>query len=163
MTDPFDQNDLPRALLEELRAMHARVEVPATVDSAVLREARAGFARRRRFRLAFRGAAAVAAAAAVIAIALPLFRTREQPAPQQARVTSSKMLSAAPEHAREDADGDGKVDILDALVVAKLIDARKNIDETYDVNGDGKVDQSDVDRIATVAVDTTRLRQERVQ
>jgi hypothetical protein len=162
MSEPFDENNLPRALVEELRAMHARVNVPQTVDSAILRDARSGFARRRGFRLAFRGAAALAAAAAIIAVALPLFRGNPQPAPQQARVTP-KMLSAAPEHAREDADSDGKVDILDALVVAKLIDARKQIDETYDVNGDGKVDQSDVDRIATVAVDTTHLRRERVQ
>ncbi len=162
MYQPFDQDDLPQRLVDQLRTMHARVDVPPAVDAAILRDARSGFARRRRFRLAVRGAVAVAAAAAVIAIALPLFRVSYSSAPQQARV-ASKMLSAAPQHAREDADGDGKVDILDALVVAKLIDARKQLDETYDVDGDGKVDQSDVDRIATVAVDTSHLRQERVQ
>ena len=65
----------------------------------------------------------------------------------------------------EDVDHSGKVDILDAFVVAKLVETGKQAQATYDVNGDGEVDQSDVDRIAhaAVAVAPDAAEQRRVQ
>jgi hypothetical protein len=151
--DRLGDDELPEALLAELRsvAMRNMPTVPATLDAAILSEAKAGFARRRRFRLAARAAVGVAAAAAVIAIALPLVHQSQRESTASHAPVVTQMLSVMP-GASEDVDHSGKVDILDAFVVAKLVDAGKQIDVAYDVNGDGKVDQSDVDRIAQTAV-----------
>jgi hypothetical protein len=152
-----DFDDLPEALIADLRAAAARrtPAVPAALDEAIVRDARAGFARRRRFRLAGRGAIAAAAAAAAVLIALPLLRNGAPPTQHAASTAPvpTQVLGVMP--AGEDVDGSGKVDILDAFVVARLIDVQQEIDEAYDVNGDGKVDQADVDRIALVAVDVS--------
>jgi hypothetical protein len=153
--DRLGDDELPEALVAELRgvAMRNAPEVPATLDAEILREAKAGFARRSRFRLAARVAIGVAAAAAVVAIALPIIRPVDHERTTASRQSvSTKMLNIMPAAAAEDVDHSGKVDILDALVVAKLVETGKQVDATYDVNGDGKVDQSDVDRIAQTAV-----------
>ena len=158
---PEDQHDtLPDALVADLRGIYGRgVEVPREVDAAVLQEARAGFARRRRFRLAVRAATVTAAAAAIaLAFAIPmLMRSAPQRVGPTPVATDTQMLMVAPPPAqqREDVDHDGKVDILDAFVVAKLIEARGQLDRTYDINGDGRIDGADVDRIAMAAVDTS--------
>ena len=158
-SDQFD--DLPDALVSDLRATHGRLPaVSREMDAAVLDDARTGFARRRRFRLAARGAAVVcglAAAVAVVAVVLPAVLRTNQPQQQANPVPPagsrpSHLLMLAPAQPAEDADRDGKVDILDALVVAKLIEVRGAIGAAYDVDGDGKVDQSDVDHIAIAAV-----------
>jgi hypothetical protein len=65
------------------------------------------------------------------------------------------MLMASPPPMTEDVDHSGKVDILDAFVVAKLIEVRGQLDRTYDINSDGRIDGVDVDRIAMAAVDTS--------
>jgi hypothetical protein len=160
-------DDLPDGLARELRATYGRTPaVPASVDVAVLREARAGFARRRRFRLAARVAAAggaAAAAAAVLALGLPgLLKPGGPPdvANTQPATNATHLLMVASPPAAEDVDRDGKVDILDAFVVARLIEARETADRAYDVNGDGAVDRADVDRIALAAVDTSRTRRD---
>ncbi len=158
---PEDRHDtLPDALAADLRAIYGRgAEVPRRVDTLILAEARAGFARRRRFRLTLRGALFTAAAAAVIlAFAIPaLMRTdggRYRPRPV---ASDAKMLMVAPPAPPPigDVDHSGKVDILDAFVVARLIETRGAIDRAYDVNGDGRIDGADVDRIAMAAVDTS--------
>jgi hypothetical protein len=152
-SDRFGEEELPEALVAELRgvAMRNVPAVPATLDAAILSEAKAGFARRSRFRLAARVAIGVAAAAAVIAIAVPLMRQSDHDGKVSHTPVATQMLSVMP-GASEDVDHSGKVDILDAFVVAKLVETGKQIDAAYDVNGDGKVDQSDVDRIAHAAV-----------
>jgi len=53
---------------------------------------------------------------------------------------------------REDLNHDGRVDILDAFMLAREIQSGQRPDLGRDVNGDGKVDQSDVERIALDAV-----------
>ena len=162
---PGDLRDdaLPDALADDLRALYARdVRVPTSLDAAILQDARAGFARRRRFRLALRGAAlatGAAAAAAVLVLALrPL--TPDSADPQGPMARHAEPTATSPVVARaEDVDRSGKVDILDAFVVAKLVDLQGHLDnQAYDVNGDGKVDRSDVDRIAVAAVETTAPR-----
>ena len=160
-SQPEDQHDtLPDALAADLRAIYGRgPDVPHEVDAAILREARAGFARRRRFRLAFRAAMVdpAAAAAVVLAFAVPILM-KSDPRQQQAGptpwATDTKMLMVSPPSQPEDVDHSGKVDILDAFVVAKLIEVRRRDRPTYDVNGDGR-STADVDRIAMAAVDTS--------
>ena len=79
--------ELPDALAAELRAMYgATMLVPPAVDAAILREARGGFARRRRFRLAVRGAIVTAAAAAAVALAFVIPALMKSDAPRQQAV-----------------------------------------------------------------------------
>jgi len=54
--------------------------------------------------------------------------------------------------AREDIDRNGRVDILDALVLAKSIKSTSNINPEWDFNHDGQTNQADIDRIAFAAV-----------
>jgi hypothetical protein len=154
--DRLDDDELPDAFVAELRGVAVRnlPTVPADLDAAILRDAKAGFARRRRFRLAARVAVGVAAAAAAVAIALPILHRSQPRGTTASRTpTATQMLSVMPAAAAaEDVDHSGKVDILDAFVVAKLVETGKQVDAAYDLNGDGKVDRSDVDRIANAAV-----------
>lgn len=52
--------------------------------------------------------------------------------------------------AREDINGDGRVDILDALALSRQID--RGTAGRFDLNGDGRVDQQDVQAVAAHAV-----------
>src|SRR5688572_1194856 len=111
-------SDLSDVLAAELRATYRRdISVPPSLDAAILREAKAGFARRRRFRLVWRGAAAVAAAAAVIVLAIQLRHSASSSSPVANVVPGPQQSPLA---RGEDIDGNGKVNILDAFVVAKL-------------------------------------------
>ena len=162
---PDHPDQLPEGLTRDLHALYARdVRVPESIDASILHEARAGFAKRRRFRLALRGAvlASGAVAAALVVIAFRMGGSdptsapvaQHQPQPSQPTDTTQPALAGA---RPEDVDRSGRVDILDAFVVARLVDLQDHLDDqpAYDVNGDGKVDRADVDRIAMAAVDTT--------
>ena len=50
-----------------------------------------------------------------------------------------------------DLDGNGRVDILDAFAVAREIRSGRNQSE-FDINGDGRLTQADVNEIAQRAV-----------
>ena len=52
-----------------------------------------------------------------------------------------------------DVNHDSRVNILDAYIVARHIARHEPLDKAWDVNGDGVVDQKDVDQIATMAVE----------
>lgn len=161
--DDSTNDELPDALARDLRALYVRdVRIPDSVDAAILNDARAGFARRRRFRLALRGAVLATGAAAAAAVLVLTLRPLNPDSvdPQGTMARNPQPTAPAPVVARaEDVDRSGTVDILDAFVVAKLVDLQGHLDnQTYDVNGDGKVDRSDVDRIAVAAVETTAPR-----
>jgi hypothetical protein len=138
---------------EALRAGLKRMEtpgprVPAELDEAILSDARQSFAaRRRRWTLVQRIGGGLAAAA-VLAIAVRVF----YPPP----TTNAPMQAAhRPQLAQAaDVNHDGRVDILDAYVVARHIARHEPLDPAWDVNGDGVVDQKDVDLIAHMAVQT---------
>jgi hypothetical protein len=118
--------------------------VPPAVDAAILQDARGGFSRRRRFHLAVRWVGATAAAAAaVIVVAVVLHHG--QPATHVA-------VNAGPAVAG-DVDGNGRVDMLDAFVLARKVDANATGNARgEDFNGDGVVDRRDVDAVAAMAV-----------
>ena len=160
--DDLDNEPLPDALARDLRSLYARdVRVPVSLDAAILSQARAGFARRRRFRLAVRGAMVAAGGAAAAAVVLVAVRFAG-PGAGESQNPVARQPHAAPvavAQVPEDVDRSGRVDILDAFVVARLVDLQGQLDNRpYDVNGDGTVDQADVDRIATAAVDTSARR-----
>lgn len=160
---PDQPHDLPESLTRDLRSLYARgVRVPESVDVSILADARAGFARRRRFRLALRGAVIAAGAAAAAMVVLAIRLNNPGPASAPSGIAQNqpepRPVEVAPALARaEDVDHSGRVDILDAFVVARLIEVQGQLDRpaAYDVNGDGAVDRADVDRIAMAAVDTT--------
>jgi hypothetical protein len=137
MSDELDPQ-LPPRLVQALTDLH-RVEVPATIDASVLLRGRATLARARRQRRLLQWAGAAASLAAMIAVAVMILHDRRPP-----RTTSTVAL-------REDLDGNGRVDILDAFWLARRI-GKEPLQQVWDVNGDGKVDQQDVDAIAADAV-----------
>jgi hypothetical protein len=118
--------------------------VPPELDRAILSEARRSFAaRRRRWAIAQRIGAGLAAAAVLtiaVRVFVPAFRLSAPPSQRP------QLAQAA------DINRDGKVDILDAFIVARHIARGEALDPAWDINGDGVVDQKDVDLIAHLAV-----------
>ena len=146
--DPVDEPQLPAALVEALGGLHPRgPAVPGGVDRAILSEARAGYTRRRRFWLATRAVGATAAAAAAIVLAVVAVRERRHAVP--APVAATRGVGQA--GLSGDLDGNGRVDVLDAFLVARRV-RDGTTTPGNDVNGDGVVDQRDVDRVAGLVV-----------
>jgi hypothetical protein len=56
------------------------------------------------------------------------------------------------ERAPGDVDGSGRVDILDAYLLALRIEGGAGAGRRFDVHGDGVVDRADVERIARLSV-----------
>ena len=136
MTDarnhPYEQPEpeAPKELADELAALFSgSVPVPAEVDRAVLAMARRRPSRSRR---RLRWAAAVAVAAAVILAVL--------------------LVPPGAPSVREDIDGNGRVDILDAFALARQVEAGRGADRQWDFNGDGIVNGADVRTVAMAAV-----------
>jgi hypothetical protein len=138
--------EAPKALSDDLWSLYrSRVHVPPEVDRAVLEMARSRFAGRRRSVLVLRWAT-VGAAAAALLLALSVMVQQERPLAPRAPSTRSEAA------VRQDVDGNGRVDILDAFALARHIEARDKRRHEWDVNGDGDVNQADVDTVAMAAV-----------
>lgn len=136
---------LPSRLERELKAIYTPPRViPSSVDHVVLQEAR------RRFKPSFRANSLIqfprwlAAAAAVVLGAL----------------VASMLFSPArrASHVREDINADGRIDILDAFALARQLEKGEGRERNLDFNGDGVVDQKDVEAIAARAVKLERER-----
>lgn len=149
--DPDLDPTLPHRLADDLRRLHSRsAPVPRATDEAILHDARAGVARRRRFRAMLRwsGAGAAAAAAIVVLVTTVRFRNTHSQPPHVA--SNPAAIHPAP---AGDANGDGRVDILDAYLVAKRVERRDAAPPPeWDLNRDGRVDRADVEQIAAAAV-----------
>jgi hypothetical protein len=148
----MNPNDTPRAdetpeapepLVRDLRALYGQAAgVPREVDEAILRMARRQLVRRPRV-LVLRWAAAAAMAACVLLAVLLTVPGRRGPV-----AAPAERLALA----REDLDGDGRVDILDAFSLARAIESGNVRRGDWDFNGDGLVDRRDVDAVARAAV-----------
>jgi hypothetical protein len=135
MAGEHEQSDLPEALKNDLASIYApqSLDVPSRMDDAILNRARAtlaGAAARSRGRRSLRWWAGAATAAACLALAAR-FTFYHSPVPS------------------EQVDPNHRVNIVDALKLAHQIEAGKG----RDVNGDGVIDQRDVDTIAMAAVE----------
>lgn len=149
---PPAEPELPPRLLADLsRLYRLDVPVPPALDEAILRAGRAGVARRLRFRRLLRLGGAGAAAAALLLLAVGIFRARQE----GSAPVAVQAPPASPSRVAEDIDGSGRVDILDAFVVAKALDLGKTTQPAWDLDGDGAVDRQDVQRIASAAVDVS--------
>ncbi len=145
---PSDPQDLPD-LARDLAALASqRIEVPSDVDDAVLAAARSALSERRRTGGNARRWAQWTAAAAGLGLVVwigSLLSTR----PVGLREASRQVASAP-----GDLDRSGRVDILDAFVLARQLES--GIAPTAgDFNGDGRIDRADVDAIAMAAVRLT--------
>ncbi|MDB5171934.1 MAG: hypothetical protein JWN51_707 [Phycisphaerales bacterium] len=141
-SEDLPDDALPTRLRDDLLRLHApAVPVPPRIDAAILSRAKADYARRLRWRPVVRWTAVAASIAAIVAITFTLrFMLHHPPSPQLARFAPG------------DVDGNGRVDILDAYLLAKRMAAGAKTDPAWDVNGDGVVNQKDVEWIANRAV-----------
>jgi len=148
MDRPADEFEdaLPPGLVEGLGQAYGRsVEVPRAIDQAVLGAMREKFARRRRMRLIVRwGAVASGAVAACVVLAIWL-GSGDGRATQMASTPATVAIKG-------DIDASGRVDMVDALLLARRVKRGEKLDAAWDINGDGKVDQADVEAIAHGAV-----------
>ncbi len=142
----------PRELINHLSKLYAaQSPVPPVVDEAVLACARRQMLSRRPRRV-LRWAVPPAAAAAVIMwVVFNPFATPDR--------TIDPLASSEQRHGLADAiavsrdiDGNGRVDILDALALARSIKDGRVGDRLWDFNGDGAIDRQDVDAVARSAV-----------
>ena len=116
---------------EDMRKLYsASVSVPPEIDRAILDKASQKLTRPRRRLHILRWIGPAAAAAAIIIFAF-VFTNQSTPA---------------------DIDRNGKVDILDAFKLAKHIQSESKPNIKWDINGDGFVNQQDVDSVALAAV-----------
>jgi dockerin type I repeat protein len=124
-----DDNKMPEQLITALREVDkGRVFVPPELDAVILAKAKANLARgRKRTIIPWLAAAAAVAIAAIV------------------------MLKPMPK-VREDVNRDGRVDIRDALLLARKVSAGQAVGVNWDLNGDGKVDEADAALIAAQAV-----------
>jgi hypothetical protein len=152
MDETNTDREAPERLIQDLRRLYGgELPVPSHVDKSILAAAERRFRYRRRLFPVMRWAAGFAAAACILlAVVLSISPGQpdsEAPAPSQLV-------------AREDFDGSGRVDILDAFALARRIEASDASGLKWDLNGDGMVDRRDVDMIAMAAV---RLEKEAIQ
>ena len=118
--------------------------IPSEVDRAILDKASRKLIRPRGRHSIIRkiGIAVATAAVIILAFSLDLSRQSRQGTP----VTYFAEAKSA------DIDHSGRVDILDAFKLARQIESAAAIDTSFDMNGDGHVDQGDVEFIAKAAV-----------
>ncbi|HEX4796463.1 MAG TPA: dockerin type I domain-containing protein [Humisphaera sp.] len=140
---PSDEDlQLPAQLHSDLRRLsEGTIPVPSHIDSAILGDAKSGWLRRMRFRPIQRWMLVGGSIAAALLIAWGVTSMVHR--------TPSQMAQLG------DVNRDGRIDILDALVVAQAIKSGGKLDPAWDINHDGVVDQKDVDWIAATAVNVS--------
>ncbi len=141
MSDEREIQPRDDRLAAALRALgRPRMTVPQSADDAILAAARARLGRKR---VSGTATAWAAAAAVVLAVGLAVLLSIAR---QQAAAPPATPAVAM------DVNGDGRVDILDALALERKIESRERLSLKWDINGDGRVDQKDVRAIAMYAV-----------
>ena len=127
--------------------------ISAEVDRAILDRAiqhfdRLEFSKTKQHLIRWSVVWKVAAAAAVIIFAFSLDLTLKpevQEEPEMSRMAISK-------GANFDIDNNGRVDILDAFMLARRIESENYNEKQFDINNDGLVNRDDIDKIAMAAV-----------
>jgi dockerin type I repeat protein len=131
----------PARLVEGLRSLHNQKPlVPPFVDEAILAHVHARLkGQSERARVVWLPRWAMAAAAVIVlCIGAGLLLTR--------RTNPPAII------AREDIDRNGQVNILDAFALARKLQQGGGDGTVLDLNGDGVVDQRDIDWVASRAV-----------
>ncbi|MCZ6655434.1 MAG: dockerin type I domain-containing protein [Planctomycetota bacterium] len=142
----------PPAFARDLKALYTSLSaIPPATDEAILTHTQRRSVGRRRTRLLLRWAVPPAAAAAVImwVVFNPFTAPDVENSPfgEAAGMVATRQLT---DH--RDIDGNGRVNILDALALARNIKDNRVADRMWDFNGDGLIDRKDVDTVAQSAV-----------
>jgi len=136
-------DEFPAALQNGLKRLDAPpAGVPAEIDARVLRMARRRLAWGRRLVWRVAAVGALAAAVAVVFI-LPELQPRLPPRPD---------APAPPVFAEGDIDGNGRIDILDAFLLARRLESGAARQPEWDVDDNGRIDRRDIDAVALMAV-----------
>ena len=142
---PNGEESLPKPLLDALERSFSGPQIPAAVDERVRDEIRAHFLARERHRAWWRRGIPAAAAAAVLLLSFTTFGWWGQRAE---RPKESRTISA------QDPDGSGRLDMADALFLARLAQAGEG--DGPDIDGDGHFDEGDARALARNVVDLKR-------
>ncbi|MFN3165685.1 MAG: dockerin type I domain-containing protein [Phycisphaeraceae bacterium] len=154
--EQFDR--LPPAIVDALRELDGPAVMPdAGRDADVLSGARRHLAqagrKRRNLRLFFAGSAGGALAAAAMIGIIVFLGNPFGETERDLEVAYSESVPATTFHGEAgDVDQNGRVDILDAYALARRLERGRSSSEPMDLDGDGKVDQRDIDWIAHRAV-----------
>jgi hypothetical protein len=133
-------DEIPGALLRDLQDTFAPgFEISAAVDRRILAAARRRTVDRPRILRVVR----VAGLAAAVLLSVLIWN---------AQSLRDAFAPAGQVALREDYDGNGRVDILDAYRLALAIDRGDAMAERWDLDGDGRIDGGDVSGIARRAV-----------
>ncbi|MCH8271333.1 MAG: hypothetical protein IH985_09025 [Planctomycetes bacterium] len=143
----------PDRLAEDLRSLlRVDLPVPGEIEDELVSLAGGRLSRRGRLRLHARRAGPLAAAAGLAITAwIGLWWMRG--------VGTGPALSPPGQASAAsifDIDASGRVDVLDAFIVARALHQGGMTDRKWDVTGDGAVNRLDVDAIAAVAVSIVR-------
>ncbi len=141
---------IPDRLAADLRHLtNIETNAPEVFEDELLSLARHRLGRSNRLRIHARRAAPLAAAAGLaLTVGVGLWAINGQ------RPTPGPMIDRAAQIAM-DIDGNGRIDILDAFVIARAIESGSLLSSTWDVTADGVVDLRDVDAVAAAAVSLT--------
>jgi len=141
MTQHDDNLDLPPELRKSLSDMYTGPGFPTGHDAAILAAAK------RQARWPWRAivSGSIAAAVAIAATLFVLQRDRQAAEPS---MTHEAQAAADVAYVRTG-------DIRDAFFVARQIKAKKALEANWDTNGDGVVDEKDVQALAMAAVKIT--------
>ena len=137
----------PSELIDHLHTLYAaKNPVPLAVDEAVLAGARRQMLANRPNRVLRWAVPPAAAAAVILWVLLSPFATPDAEVSPLAQRGTRQVAD------HRDIDGNGRVDILDALALARSIKDNRVTDQPWDFNGDGAIDRQDVDAVAQSAV-----------
>ena len=161
-------------LVADLKSLHKEhVFVPPKVDESILNAAQEHLGETSRKPIepkiapqlwTLQWAPWAAAAACLMLLLFLTFPVGKQPSPSASAETSRMALEVAPRQplpslatvatkfSPKDINKDGQVDILDAFALASRLEAGRTDEDQWDMNGDGQVNQADVDEISAVAV-----------
>jgi hypothetical protein len=141
--DPERENldfEAPDRLVRGLQGLQNKpVFVPRTIDEAILRSARQEFSKATRKKWRWPILIPSFGLAVAILLMIALWHHNE------GRTSKGQF-------AREDINHDGQVDILDAFALARQVNERASVPSPADLNGDGVVDDRDVELITAHAV-----------
>gem|GEM_PF-2456559 len=142
----FDEFRVDDSFARDLKKLYGpQSDLPARVDMAVVDMARRKLPRRKAAWWTWTGAAAAAAILLLVMLNLDHRRPAE---PIPSDVSFARL--AAPQTS-EDIDASGRIDMLDALKLAKMLEAGR-AGARFDFNRDGVVDKRDIDTVAMAAV-----------
>ncbi len=148
-SENFEHNsniEYPQKLADDLKSLYEPpFNISGRIDQNVLSHARAKFGKKPSLRR-LRWAGAAAAAVFMLIFLVDTHKTDTR------NLTTGHRNKTSPEVVTADVNQSGRVDILDAFNLARNIKLKKTLKNSWDIDGNGKINQDDVDSIAMKAV-----------